>query len=359
MHTAARPARSWAVRPCRRESRRSVPASRLRALQRSPFRPRRSGTGCPAGPGIPARAARSRAPRTQARDARGSGAAARSDRSIQRSAAGSTLCSRFFADAMDASVGCENVEYHVRAGNPAAAIRERRCVSAKRLKQRLRNGEKVLGCWSMLGQPAGRGDPEPRRLRLSRARPGARPGRCDEPCRATPRHVRDADGRRRARAVERPRVPEARARRRRRGRAHPQHRHRRRRARRGRRLPLSAARPARHGRELGARVELRHGRRLCRRPVPTTSSSRARSSRPGPWRTSTRSWPSRASTCMFIGPFDLSATVGQMGNLKHPEVARADRARRDERSARRAVRWAPCRIPAARGRTCSSVATSS
>ena len=25
---------------------------------------------------------------------------------------------------------------------------------------------------------------------------------------------------------------------------------------------------------------------------------------------------------MFIGPFDLSATVGQMGNLKHPEVAR-------------------------------------
>ena len=24
---------------------------------------------------------------------------------------------------------------------------------------------------------------------------------------------------------------------------------------------------------------------------------------------------------MFIGPFDLSATVGQMGNLKHPEVA--------------------------------------
>ena len=25
---------------------------------------------------------------------------------------------------------------------------------------------------------------------------------------------------------------------------------------------------------------------------------------------------------IFIGPFDLSATVGQMGNLKHPEVAR-------------------------------------
>ena len=25
---------------------------------------------------------------------------------------------------------------------------------------------------------------------------------------------------------------------------------------------------------------------------------------------------------MFIGPFDLSATVGQIGNLKHPEVAR-------------------------------------
>ena len=25
---------------------------------------------------------------------------------------------------------------------------------------------------------------------------------------------------------------------------------------------------------------------------------------------------------MFIGPFDLSATVGQLGNLKHPEVAR-------------------------------------
>jgi 4-hydroxy-2-oxoheptanedioate aldolase len=25
---------------------------------------------------------------------------------------------------------------------------------------------------------------------------------------------------------------------------------------------------------------------------------------------------------LFIGPFDLSATVGQMGNLKHPEVAR-------------------------------------
>jgi len=25
---------------------------------------------------------------------------------------------------------------------------------------------------------------------------------------------------------------------------------------------------------------------------------------------------------MFIGPFDLSATIGQMGNLKHPEVAR-------------------------------------
>ena len=25
---------------------------------------------------------------------------------------------------------------------------------------------------------------------------------------------------------------------------------------------------------------------------------------------------------VFIGPFDLSATVGQMGNLKHPEVAR-------------------------------------
>ena len=25
---------------------------------------------------------------------------------------------------------------------------------------------------------------------------------------------------------------------------------------------------------------------------------------------------------MFIGPFDLSATVGQMGNLRHPEVAR-------------------------------------
>src|SRR4030095_2524428 len=24
---------------------------------------------------------------------------------------------------------------------------------------------------------------------------------------------------------------------------------------------------------------------------------------------------------LFIGPFDLSATVGQMGNLKHPEVA--------------------------------------
>ena len=25
---------------------------------------------------------------------------------------------------------------------------------------------------------------------------------------------------------------------------------------------------------------------------------------------------------LFIGPFDLSATVGQMDNLKHPEVAR-------------------------------------
>jgi 4-hydroxy-2-oxoheptanedioate aldolase len=25
---------------------------------------------------------------------------------------------------------------------------------------------------------------------------------------------------------------------------------------------------------------------------------------------------------IFIGPFDLSATIGQMGNLKHPEVAR-------------------------------------
>jgi len=25
---------------------------------------------------------------------------------------------------------------------------------------------------------------------------------------------------------------------------------------------------------------------------------------------------------LFIGPFDLSATVGQLGNLKHPEVAR-------------------------------------
>lgn len=25
---------------------------------------------------------------------------------------------------------------------------------------------------------------------------------------------------------------------------------------------------------------------------------------------------------LFIGPFDLSATIGQMGNLKHPEVAR-------------------------------------
>ena len=25
---------------------------------------------------------------------------------------------------------------------------------------------------------------------------------------------------------------------------------------------------------------------------------------------------------LFIGPFDLSATVGQMGNLKHPDVAR-------------------------------------
>ena len=35
---------------------------------------------------------------------------------------------------------------------------------------------------------------------------------------------------------------------------------------------------------------------------------------------------------MFIGPFDLSATVGQMGNLKHPEVARADRAGRGARS---------------------------
>ena len=51
---------------------------------------------------------------------------------------------------------------------------------------------------------------------------------------------------------------------------------------------------------------------------------------------------------MFIGPFDLSATVGQMGNLKHPEVARADRARRDGASARRGVRWARCRIQAAR-----------
>ena len=48
---------------------------------------------------------------------------------------------------------------------------------------------------------------------------------------------------------------------------------------------------------------------------------------------------------MFIGPFDLSATVGQMGNLKHPEVARADRARRDRASAPRAARWVPCRIP--------------
>ena len=62
---------------------------------------------------------------------------------------------------------------------------------------------------------------------------------------------------------------------------------------------------------------------------------------------------------MFIGPFDLSATVGQMGNLKHPEVARADRACRGRASARPGARWARCRIRAAPGRTCSSAATSS
>ena len=55
------------------------------------------------------------------------------------------------------------------------------------------------------------------------------------------------------------------------GRAHPQHRHRRRRARRGRRLPLSAARPPRDRVGLGARVELRHGARLRRDAAPTTS----------------------------------------------------------------------------------------
>jgi len=37
--------------------------------------------------------------------------------------------------------------------------------------------------------------------------------------------------------------------------------------------------------------------------------------------------PRRRGRLIFIGPFDLSATVGQMGNIKHPDVARR-RARR-------------------------------
>lgn len=45
---------------------------------------------------------------------------------------------------------------------------------------------------------------------------------------------------------------------------------------------------------------------------------------------------------MFIGPFDLSATVGQMGNLKHPEVAALiDRAETAIRAAGRPMGTVP------------------
>ena len=142
---------------------------------------------------------------------RGCGAAARSPRPTsgrRRRPRPASNVSSSFLEIWQA----QPVEYRVRP-------KEDHVYRPNVLKQRLRNGDNVLGCWTMLGHPQvveilslagfdylvldqehGLGDPT-------------------TPRGAAPRDVRHADGRRRARAVERPRLSQARARRRRRGRA--------------------------------------------------------------------------------------------------------------------------------------------
>src|SRR4029079_7242993 len=144
--TAARPARSSATRPYRRGSRCSVTAGRFRAWRRCRCRLFRCGRECRALPGIAARASRSRAPRTQAPGARGSRAAApatppTSDLHRPRCLRACSCCSSIQRAQLP-----QHVEYRVHEGDDDV-------YRTNSLKQRLRKGENVLGCWSFLGNP--------------------------------------------------------------------------------------------------------------------------------------------------------------------------------------------------------------
>jgi hypothetical protein len=225
------------------------------------------------------------------------------------------------------------------------------------LKQRLANGENVLGCWTMLGHPQvveilslagfdylvldqehGLGDPSTlaAQLHAMSATPTVGVVRVPWNDHVYLKRVLDMG----AEAVLIPSIDtadEARAA--------------------GRRLPLPHARASRDGGELGARVELRDGAGLCR-DLRRQSVDRL------PDRVGEGGREHRRHTRRRGHRPHLHRTVRSLGDDRADGQSQASGVARligraEERIKAAGARWAPFHTRAPRGRTCSNAATSS